>query len=121
MGKQYDKQHSVTVVATSALSTARFCGFDGAPATSAGGSHDAQGVTETEAAIGGAVSVVTGYSAAVEAGAAIEQFAYVKPAADGSGKAITGASGECCGIALEAATGDGDVIEVRILPHRHAA
>ncbi len=119
MGKQYDKQHAVTVVASAALVACRFCGFDGAPATSAGGGHDAQGVTETDAAVGEAVSLVTGYSAPVEAGGAIAQFAYVKPAADGSGKAVAGTVADCCGFALEAAAA-GQFVEVRLVPHRHA-
>lgn len=120
MGKQYDKQHASTIVATAALAANRFAGFDGAPATSAGGSHDAAGITETEAAVGGAVSVVTGYSYLVEAGEAIAQYAFVKPAADASGKAIAGTATDCCGFALEAASAAGQLIEVRLLPHRHA-
>lgn len=119
MGKQYSKIHAATLIASALLAANRFVGFDGAYATSAGGGHDAQGVTETEAAEGQAVSVVTAYSAPVEAGEAIAQFAFVKPAADGSGKAITGTATDHCGVALEAAGGTGQVIEVRILPHRH--
>ena len=119
MGKQYSKIHAVTLIAAAALGANRFIGFDGTHATSAGGAHDAQGVSETEAAIGQATSVVTAYSAPVEAGEAIAQFAFVKPAADGSGKAITGTATDHCGVALEAAGGDGQFVEVRILPHRH--
>lgn len=119
MGKQYDKMHAVTAIAIAALSSNRFIGFDGGPATSAGGSHDSQGVSETEAAVGQAVSLITGYSAPVEAGEAIAQYAFVKPAADGSGKAITGTATDHCGMALEAAGGAGQLFEVRILPHRH--
>lgn len=119
MGKQYSKIHAATLIAAAALGANRFIGFDGTHATSAGGAHDAQGVSETEAPIGQAVSVVTAYSAPVEAGEAIAQFAFVKPAADGSGKAITGTATDHCGVALEAAGGTGQVIEVRILPHRH--
>jgi len=119
MGKQYDKVHAATAIAIAAIAANRFVGFDGAPATSAGGSHDSQGVAETEAAIGQAVSLITGYSAPVEAGEAIAQFAFVKPAADGSGKAITGTATDHCGMALEAAGGDGSLFEVRVLPHRH--
>ena len=82
MGKQYDKVHAVTAIATIALAANRFVGFDGAHATSAGAAHDSQGVSETEAVIGQATSLITGYSAPVEAGEAIAQFAFVKPAAD---------------------------------------
>lgn len=120
MGMQYDKQHAVTLLATAALNAYRFAGFDGAPATNAGAGHDAQGVTESPAAIGEAISVITAYSAPVEAGEAIAKWDYVKPAADGSGKAVVGTATECCGRALEAATAAGQIIEVRIMQHRHA-
>jgi hypothetical protein len=119
MGKQYDKEHAVTKVATAAFAANRFIGYDGAHATGVGGAHDAQGVSETEAAIGQAASLITEYSAPVEAGEAIAAFAFVKPAADGSGKAVTGTATEHCGRALEAAAGDGDVFECQVLPHQH--
>src|SRR3990167_1383060 len=114
MGKQYDKVHAVTAIATIALAANRFVGFDGAHATSAGAAHDSQGVSETEAVIGQATSLITVYSAP---GEAFAQFAFVKPAADGSGKAITGTATDHCGMALEAAGGDGLLFEVRLLPH----
>lgn len=120
MGNQYDKEHAVTVVASAPLAANRFTGFNGAPATSAGGGADAQGVSEAEAAVGQAVSVVTEYSALVEAGEAIAQFAFVKPAVDGSGKAVTGTATDHCGRALEAAGGAGQLVEIQVLPHRHS-
>lgn len=120
MSKQYDKMHAVTMLAAAALAANRFVGFDGTHATSAGGSHDSAGVSETEAAIGQATSVITSYSAPVEAGAVIAKFDFVKPAADGSGKAIVGTATDHCGMALEAAGAIGQFLEVRILPHRHA-
>ena len=119
MSKQFDKTHATTVIATVALLANRFIGYDGAPATSAGGAHDAQGVSETDAAVGQALPVVTDYSYPVTAGEAIAQHAFVKPAADGSGKAITGTATDHCGRALQASTGDGHVIEVQVLSHRH--
>ena len=119
MGKQYSKIHAITALAAAAVFSNRFVGYDGTHATSAGGAHDALGVSETEAAVGQAVSVVTAYSAPVEAGEAIAQFAFVKPAADGSGKAITGTATDHCGVALEAAGAAGQFVEVRILSHRH--
>lgn len=117
---QYDKQHATTVVATAALEAHRFISHTGiyavGTAGAGGGVTDSAGVSETEAAIGDALSVVTDYSYPVEAGAAISQFGFVKPGA--SGKAVPGTMTDHCGIALEAAA-DGDIIEVRLLPHIH--
>ena len=69
MGRQYDKQHATTLVATAALAANRFAAYDGAYAVGTagpGGADDALGVTEHAAEIGEAVSVVTGFSALVE-------------------------------------------------------
>lgn len=120
MGKQYDKCHAITKVATAAIAEARFIGYDGAHATSAGGAHDSQGISEYEAPIGGATSLITGYSGLVETSEAIAEGAFVKPAADGSGKAAVGTATDYCGRALGAAAGAGELIEVQPLPHRHA-
>lgn len=117
---QYDKQHGTTIVLSAAASIWRFVGFDGAPATSAGGAHDTRGVSEMAGIATDAITLITGYTAPVEAGEAIAANAFVKPAADGSGKAITGTATDYCGRALEAASGDGSIIEVVLLPHRHA-
>lgn len=118
---QYDKQHATTVVATAALEAQRFISHAGiyavGTAGAGGGVTDSAGVSETEAVIGDALSVVTGYSYPVEAGAAITQYAFVKPGTNG--KAIAGTMEDHCGIALEAAAADGDIIEVRLLPHIH--
>ena len=119
-GAQYDKQHSLTMVATAAVAACRFVGYDGAHATSAGGVHDAQGVSETGAAIGDAFSAITSYSAPVEANEAIAFGDYLKPAADGTGKAAVGAVDEHCGRALGAATAAGQLVEVQIVKHQHA-
>ena len=121
-GQQFDKRHAVTLVAAAALAACRFIGYDGGYATSAGGVHDAQGVSENAAdAAGDAVSVVTGYSYLVEAGEAIAFGDYVKPDAGGTGKAIVGAVDEHCGRALGDASGAGEFIEVQIVKHQHAA
>ncbi len=121
MGRQYDKQHAATVVATAAIEKARFVGFGGAHATAAGGtSADSMGVSEHAAAIGSTVSVITGYSALVEASAPIAAHAFVKPAADGSGKAAVGSNTDHCGKAREAATAAGQMIEVVLYRHLHA-
>lgn len=119
-GRQYDKQHAITMVAVAAVAACRFVGYDGTHATSAGGVHDAQGVSETAAEIGDALSAITGYSAPVEASEAIAFGDYVKPAADGTGKAAVGAVDEHCGRALGAATAAGQLLEVQIVKHQHA-
>lgn len=119
-GRQYDKVHAVTIVATVAVSAARFIGYDGAPATSAGGVHDAQAITETAGDTGDAVSCITGYSGLVEASAAIAFGDYVKPAADGSGRAAVGTLTDHCGRALGTASGAGELVEVERVRHVHA-
>ena len=116
-GRQYDKQHAVTLVAIAALAAHRFVAYDGGYATSAGGVKDCQGVTETAAEIGDAVTAVTGYSYLVQAGAEIAFGAYVKPGADGV--AAVGAVDDHCGRALGAATQVGQLIEVQIVKHQH--
>ena len=116
-GRQYDKQHAVTLVATAALAACRFVAYDGGYPTAAGAGKDVQGVTETAADVGEAVSAITGYSALVEAGEAIAAFALVKP--DLSGKAVTGVAADNCGRALGAATAAGQLIEVQVLRHTH--
>ena len=118
MGKQYDKEHAVTIVATAAIAACRFVGFNGAHATSAGGAADAQGISESAGAIGEAVSLITEYSGTVEAAEAFAQFAFVK--SDANGKAITGTATDYCGRALDASAGAGDFVEVMPLPVRHA-
>lgn len=118
-GRQYDKQHGLTMVATAAVVAHRFAAYDGGYATSAGGAKDCQGIFETDAAEGEAVTVVTGYSYLVEAGAEIAFGAYVKPGADGV--AAVGAADDHCGRALGAATQVGQLIEVQIVKHQHPA
>lgn len=120
MAVSYQKNHATTVVALAATSSARFMGYDGGYATSAGGVHDAQGVGENAADAGGSVAVVTCYSAPVEAAEAIAFGDFVKPAADGSGRAIVGTAGaDNCGRALSAAGAAGQFVEVQILMHIH--
>ena len=118
---QYNKTHSVTIIAIAALLAYRFVSYAGGHASATvGGTSDACGVSETGGEIGDAVSAITSYSAPVEASAAISAGAFVKPAADGSGRAVTGSVTDHCGRALNAATGAGDLIEVEVLPHVHA-
>lgn len=117
-GRQYDKRHAVTVLAAVAIAPYRFVGYDGGYATSAGGVHDCQGASESPAAAGEALPVITDYSALVECGGDIAFGDYVKPGTDG--KAVVGAADEHCGRALGAGS-DGRIIEVQIVKHQHAA
>lgn len=67
-------------------------------------------------ASGDQIAVQGGGIAKMVAGAAVALGAEVMPAADGAGKVITsaGATARSCGVALTAATADGDIIEVRM-------
>lgn len=117
-GRQFDKRHAVTMVATAALVAHRFVAYDGGYPSIAGGAKDCQGVSETAAEVGDALPVVTSYSYLVEAEAAISFGALVKVGTDG--KAITGSAADHCGRALGAATQAGQLIEVQIYKHVHA-
>ena len=117
-GRQFDKQHAVTLVAAIALAAHRFIAYDGGYPTAAGSAKDVQGVSETAAEAGDALTVVTSYSYLVEAAEPIEFGAYVKP--DATGKAVAGVLAEHCGRALGAATQAGQLIEVQIYKHVHA-
>ena len=117
-GRQFDKQHAVTLVAIAALAAHRFVAYDGGYPDATGGAKDVQGVTETEAAVGDAVSVVTGYSYPVETAGAIPFGAYIKP--DATGRAVVGTATDHCGRALGASTQAGQLIEVQIYKHVHA-
>ena len=117
-GRQFDKRHSVTIVAMAALASCRFAAYDGGYPTAAGGAKDVQGVTENAAEVGEAVALTTGYSAPVEVGEAINQFALVKP--DATGRAVVGTAADHCGRALGASTVAGQLIEVQLYKHVHA-
>lgn len=118
-GRQFDKQHAITLIAAAALASCRFVAYDGGYPTVAGGAKDVQGVTEFAAeAAGDAVTAITGYSALVEAGEAIAFGVLVKT--DATGKAVTGSAADHCGRALGAATAAGQLIEVQVLKHVHA-
>ena len=121
-GRQYDKRHAVTVLAQAALTKHRFVSYDGThtPTLPATGAKDCQGVAEENAAIGEEVSVVTDYSYLVEASAAIAMGDYVKPAADGSGRAAVGTLADHCGRALGVASAAGQLVKVQIVKHVHA-
>ena len=61
-GQQHQAKDVTTVMASAALAANRFIAYDGAYATAAGGAHDSQGISQTAAAIGEPVPVVTSYS-----------------------------------------------------------
>ena len=115
MARQYDKQHAMTLIATAALLPNRFIGFAGAYANQATRAYDANdccGVSETAAGNGEAVSVITGYSALVEAG---EPIAAGLPVTVGAnGVAMTGTGAAYVGRSLTAATASGQLLEVRL-------
>ena len=117
-GRQYDKQHAVTTVATAVLAAHRFIAYDGGYPTAAGGAKDAQGVSETSAESGDALPLVTGYSYLVEIAEPIAFGTLVKP--DANGKAVAGTLADHCGRALGAGTQPGQLIEVQIYKHVHA-
>lgn len=118
-GRQYDKQHAVTLIALGVLAACRFVAYDGGYPTIAGGAKDVQGVTESAAEVAGdAVTAITGYSALVEAGEAIAFGVLVKT--DAIGQAVPGTAADHCGRALGAATAAGQLIEVQLLDHVHA-
>ena len=121
-GRQFDKQHGVTVVATADLQANRFVAYDGGYPTTDGAAKDSQGVSESSAQIKDALTVVTRYSYLVEAAGPIAFGALVKPnvvpAPDG--RAVAGAADDHCARALGSATQAGRLIEVEILQHVHA-
>lgn len=119
----FDKTHATTVVATAPIKANRLVSFNGTHAKAVpemGNGDLVIGVSETDAAIGEAFAATTGYSALVEAGAAIPRGVYVCPAQDSSGRVEQGGLGlgiSLCGIARTAATAPGQLIEVVLLPH----
>ena len=76
---------------------------------------------EVGAASGDAVSVLMGGIAKLEAGAALSAGAAVCTESDGKGVATTTAADFCVGIALEAASGNGVIFSVAMLPHTYTA
>lgn len=100
------KLHSVTEIATAAVEANRFINISGAHALPW---EAILGVSEGATAIGGAFSVVTGYSALVLAAAAIAAGDSVGPAADGTGRAVQGGSFAALGDAAA-----GELVEVRV-------
>ena len=114
---QFDKIHAVTVVAAAAVASNRFIAYNGGYPATGGGAKDSQGVSESAAQPGEALSVVTSYSYPVEASGVI---AFGDPViADATGRAKVATTAEHCGVALSAATQAGQLIEVQICKHVH--
>ena len=120
----FDKTHAVTIVAKVPILPNRFVAHCGHYAKAEPEYFDAcqgsAGVSETAAAVGEVVAVVTGYSSLVEAAGIVPKGSYVRPATDDTGRAEQGASLSCCGIAMTEATAPGQLIEVVLRPHLHA-
>ncbi|MBB4845025.1 hypothetical protein HNP55_003571 [Paucibacter oligotrophus] len=118
-GRQYDKSHAITIVAMVAIAANRFVAYDGGYATAAGGVKDSQGISESAAAVNEAFQAVTRYSFPVEVSEAVAFGDYLKPAADGSGRAAVGTATVHCARALGAAAA-GQLVEAQIVTHRNA-
>lgn len=116
-GQQFDRRHAVTIEATVALAAARLIAYDGGYATSAGGLKDCQGVSQMAAAVGEALPLTTHYSELVECSAAVAFGDWIKPAADGTGRAAVGSRTDNCGRALGATSAAGQLVEVQLLKH----
>ena len=112
MSKQAIPLLSLTIAATATLTAERFVTFAGAvPAAGA----SVFGVARHAAVASELVAVDVQGTAIVEAGAAIAKGDTLK--VDGTGAVITWAtSGAKVGIALQAASGTGQFIEVLLLP-----
>jgi hypothetical protein len=120
MRNQYDKQHAITVIAAAVLAAYRFIARDGTYATAAGGAKDSLGISEMPAAaIGEAIPVVTSYSYLVECSEPIALHDYVRPAADGTGRAAVGTATLHCARAMGATTAAGQLVEVQIVTQRN--
>jgi len=103
---------SPTVIAAAALLANRFVTFAGAVC---GAGAKAFGVAQYPAVAGDAVALNALGTTKVEAGGAIAVGGPIK--SDANGKAIAqGGSGEILGYALEAASGDGKIIEMFLTP-----
>ena len=112
MSLPYQPLHSITLMASQAVTNQRFVDSAGKHAVSAA---DAVGISEQDCQPDRAFSALTGYSGLVEAGAAIAAGSLVKPAGDGSGRAVPGSNGDSCGRAVTDAARAGDVLVVRFL------
>ena len=102
----------LAIAAAAAITAERFITVTGAVATAGG---NAVGVATTNAAIGDYVSTDVIGTSVVTAGAAIVKGVAIEVGA--GGKAITKSSGVTVARALQAATADGERIEVLLIPN----
>lgn len=110
MSRQNISLLCLPVLATAIVAAERFTTGAGAQSAAAG---RALGVSRSGAAIGERYPVDVIGTAIVTAGAAIAADALIEVGADG--KAVTKAAGVAVARALEAATADGDKIEVLLI------
>lgn len=113
MSAQNTSLLTLTATASGAVAANRFVTPTGAQA---GADANTLGASRAAAASGEKLSVDALGTAVVEAGAAVSAGDTVK--SDANGKAITWAtSGAKVGVALQAASGDGVLIEVLLIPN----
>ncbi len=113
MGTQSKSSLCLTIAATGTIAANRFVTPGGAQA---GADANTLGVTRTAAVSGDKIPVDVLGTATVEAGAAVSAGATLK--SDASGRGITWAtSGAKVGLALEAASAAGQMIEVLLIPN----
>jgi hypothetical protein len=103
---------AIAIAATATITAERFITGTGAVATAAG---NAIGVATTIAASGEYVTTDVLGTTVVTAGAAIAKGAAIEVGT--AGKAVTKAGGVTVARALQAATADGDRIEVMLIPN----
>lgn len=123
MGRQFERVHSTTVSVPEAAEgkANRFIGFDGYYASStAGGVKDSIGISDDQK-YQDAQNVITGFTGVIELAEAVQPGDFLKPAADGSGKAAKGSATDHCARVRSAQKGGnaGEFIEAIILPHVH--
>lgn len=117
-GAQCHREDAITIVAQVDLAAYRLISYAGGYATAAGGGgNDCQGVSQSAALANEALAITVEYSELVECSAPIAQWDWIKPAADGTGRAAVGSRTDNCGRALGATTAAGLVVEVQILKH----
>jgi len=96
----HDGEDSISIKLSQPVVPYRLIAFNGFYASTAGGGYDLQGVSTTEGNTGDVITACTEYSYPVEMAEPIPLYAYVKPAADGSGRAAVGTATNNCGTCL---------------------
>lgn len=114
MSQQSIPMLPLTIAASGAVSANTFIGWTGAT-LDAGTTSKVMGVARTDAVDGDAVTVDTLGTAIVIASGAISAGGAIEVDADGKAKASAGTN-PVVARALQAATADGDLIEIFVLP-----